>query len=89
MGSQARKVRALGLARMPALGSVGAATELAEVACVVGGETQVDFHPMPLSNLTSQCLFAAFLVRFADSGEGASGDSGGEAGAMVAWLVGA
>ncbi len=43
-----------------------------------GGETQVDVHPMPLSNLTSQCLFAAYLVRFADSGEGASGDSGGE-----------
>jgi hypothetical protein len=33
--------------------------------------------PAPLSNSTSQRLFAAFLVRFAGGGEGVGGDSGG------------
>ncbi len=46
--------------------------------CCGGERHRLSSTPTPLSNLTSQRLFATFLVCFAGSGKGAGGDLGSE-----------
>jgi hypothetical protein len=48
-----------------------------------GGTNKSSSAPMPLRSLTSQHLSAAFLIRFAGSGEGAGGDIDGEGSGRV------
>jgi hypothetical protein len=67
------------------LGSSGRLASGSEVTQVRGGgecgggeRCRLSSLATPLSSSTSQHLFAAFLVRFAGGGEGASGVSGGD-----------
>jgi hypothetical protein len=78
VGSQARKVRA-GVSEDAGTGLAGSSDRAGRGGvCGRGERHRSSSTPTPLSNLTSQRLFATFLVCFTGGGEGASGDSGSE-----------